>query len=149
MMHDVVISLHSVQDRGTENEDIVEFTTDGLYSYDDGIGCMSYMESEVTGMEGTRTSVIAMPDKVVLDRDGLITSRMIFQPGQKSSFLYETPYGSAALSVDTRKISRSLGALGGSLEIDYVVGVEHALISKNSFRINVEMQKPTGGMANV
>lgn len=149
MMHEVVISLHSIHDRGTENEDTLELTTDGLYSFDDGVGCLTYMESEVTGMNGTRTSLIAMPDKVVLDRDGLITSRMVFQPGQKSSVLYETPYGAAALSIDTRRISRSLGEKGGSLEIDYVLGVEHALVTKNSFRIRVEMQKPTGGIANV
>ena len=139
-----MITLHSVHGYDTEQEDCLEFTTDGLYSYDGDTGCMSYMESEVTGMEGTRTSIIVLPDKVVLDRDGMITSRMVFQPGQKNSVLYDTPYGTATLSILTRSISQSFNKDGGDVEIDYVLDVEHAVATRNRFRLSVKKQKTTG-----
>lgn len=141
MMEDVVISIRSEQYGSPDEQDSVDFVTDGLYMYDDGVGCLSYMESEVTGLEGTRTSVMVMPDKVVVDRDGMITSRMIFQEGSKHSFQYNTPYGMATLSMNTRHIFKDFNADGGQLKIDYVVGVEHAVVSRNLFRLTVSKQK--------
>ena len=62
MMKDVVISLHSTQNTGTDEEDTIEFSTDGMYTYDGENACITYLESEVTGLTGTRTSVIVMPE---------------------------------------------------------------------------------------
>lgn len=142
-MEDVVISIRSEQYGSPDEQDSVDFVTDGLYMYDDGVGCLSYMESEVTGLEGTRTSVMVMPDKVVVDRDGMITSRMIFQEGLKNSFQYNTPYGMATFSMNTRHITKDFNADGGQLKIDYVVDVEHALVSRNLFKLTVSKQKQT------
>ncbi|MBR1456793.1 MAG: DUF1934 domain-containing protein [Oscillospiraceae bacterium] len=137
MLKDVWISINSIHGYEQEDEDSVEFTTDGYYYYEDGVGCLSYEESEVTGLEGTRTSMIVMPDQVVVDRDGLITSRMIFKEGMKNSFLYETPYGQATMGIDTRKIHRDIGENGGRVEIDYVLDMEHAVVARNRFQITV------------
>jgi len=142
-MEDVVISIRSEQYGSPDEQDSVDFVTDGLYMYDDGVGCLSYMESEVTGLEGTRTSVMVMPDKVVVDRDGMITSRMIFQEGLKNSFQYNTPYGMATFSMNTRHIIKDFNADGGQLKIDYVVDVEHAVVSRNLFKLTVSKQKQT------
>lgn len=148
-MKDVVISIRTVHAVDMEDEDYLDFTTDGLYTYDGEVGCLSYLETEVTGMEGTRTSVIVMPDQVVVDRDGLITSRMIFKEREKSSFLYNTPYGTATMNINTRRISHSLDEHGGSVEIDYVVDMEHAVITRNQFRLNITEQNLMGENTNV
>lgn len=140
-MEDVVISIRSEQYGSADEADSVDFVTDGLYMYDDGVGCLSYMESEVTGLEGTRTSVMVMPDKVVVDRDGIITSRMVFQEGRKNAFQYNTPYGMATLSMNTRRIFKDFNADGGQLKIDYVIDVEHAVVSRNLFKLTVSKQK--------
>ena len=84
MMKDVVISLLGTQNAGTDEEDTIEFSTDGMYTYDGENACITYLESEVTGLTGTRTSVIVMPDKVAVERDGFITSRMFFMEGEKT-----------------------------------------------------------------
>ena len=149
MMKDVVISIRTVHAVDMEDEDYLDFTTDGLYTYDGEVGCLSYLETEVTGMEGTRTSVIVMPDQVVVDRDGLITSRMIFKEREKSSFLYNTPYGTATMNISTRRISHSLDEHGGNVEIDYVVDMEHAVVTRNQFRLNITEQNLMGENSNV
>jgi len=148
MIKDVVISIRSVQAFDMEEEDILDFTTDGLYTYDGNVGCLSYMESEVTGMEGTRTSVLVMPDQVVVDRDGMITSRMIFKEGTRSSFLYNTPFGSATLNVNTRRISHQVGEHGGNVEVDYVMDMEHAVVTRNKFQLRVVEQEQMGEQNN-
>ena len=144
MMRDVVIDIRTVHAVDMEDEDYLDFTTDGLYTYDGEVGCLSYLETEVTGMEGTRTSVIVMPDQVVVDRDGLITSRMIFKEKEKSSFLYNTPYGTATMNISTRRISHKLDEHGGEVEIDYVVDMEHAVITRNKFQLKITEQKQMG-----
>ena len=143
MMKDVMISIFSRNSAG-EDEDSIDFVTDGLYTFDGGVACLTYLETEVTGMEGTRTSVMVFPDKVVVDRDGTVTSRMIFQEGSKNSFLYDTPVGSATMHMDTRRILFRFNEHGGELEIDYVLDLEHAFVTRNIFRIEVKELKPVG-----
>ena len=140
MLKDVLISIRSTLGLDEEDENRMEFITDGHYMYDDGVGCLSYMESEVTGMEGTRTSVMVSPDQVVVDRDGTINSRMVFREGLKDSFQYLTPYGAANFGIDTRRIRQCFNENGGSMEIDYVVDMEHAVVSRNKFQITVKEQ---------
>lgn len=138
MLKDVIISIKSLQNYGFEDQDGVEFTTDGYYMMEDGVACINYEETAVTGMEGTRTSLMISDEQVVVDRDGLITSRMVFTSGGKSSFQYGTPYGTANLGIDTREIHHSFDENGGHMELDYVVNMEHAVVTRNKFFISVK-----------
>ena len=138
MLQDVIINMHSVQGYDNDNADSIDFTTDGHYTMDDNIPCLTYMESEITGMKGTRTSVFVLPDSVVVDRDGSVTSRMVFKEGEKSSFLYNTPYGRATLGIRTNRISHSFNEKGGNVEIDYVVDLDHIAVARNRFTIDVK-----------
>ena len=136
-MKNVWISFHSIHSIDDEEPDSLEFTTDGTYLYHDNVGRLVYQESEVTGMEGTRTSVTVLPNEVVVDRDGMVKSQMVFKEGIKNSFLYATPFGQATMGVDTRRIRGSLNESGGQIEIDYVVDMEHAVVARNRFQITV------------
>ena len=141
MLKDVVISLRAVHDVDTKNPDRLDFMTDGYYTYDDGIGCVTYMESNVTGMDGTRTSVFFMPDQVVVDRDGTVSSRMVFKEGEKSSFLYSLPFGEAMMGIDTRRVFQSFDENGGNAEIEYVVNVDHKVFTKNKLIMDVKQEE--------
>ena len=136
-LKDVWISFHSVNGYDDEEPDSLEFFTDGQYQFQDPVARLSYQESEVTGLEGTRTSVTILPDQVVVDRAGTVESRMIFKEGSKSSFLYSTPFGQATMGVDTRRIRRNVNEQGGKVEIDYVVDMEHAVVARNKFSITI------------
>ena len=124
MLKDVWISINSIHGYQQEDEDHLEFTTDGYYYFEDGIGCLSYEESEVTGLPGTRTSLFVMPDQVVVDREGTVTSRMVFKEGLKSAFQYATPFGNANMGIETSHIAQIMGGTGGRVELDSVLKVE-------------------------
>ena len=148
MMKDVVIYIRSLFGDGGDDDNTIDFTTDGLYTYDGDTACLTYLESEVTGMEGTRTSVMVMPDQVVVDRDGTVTSRMVFRPGEKHAFLYDTPVGSATMHMDTRNMQARFNEHGGHMEIDYVLDMEHAFVSRNQFHLTVKEQKQRRDRSN-
>ena len=135
-MKDVIISIKGMQNYG-DGDDAVEFVTDGQYGYADGCGKLTYMESELTGLEGTKTSLCFDPTRMVIEREGTLNSRMIFEQGQRHTFLYETPFGSASMAVDTRRVKADLDEHGGDLEIDYVVNFDQTAVGRNTFRINV------------
>ena len=137
MMKDVVISINSTFSFDEGEEQRMEFTTDGYYFYEDQVGCLSYEESEVTGLPGTRTSVEIGPEGVIVDRMGTVTSRMEFREGLKNFFPYETPYGLATMGMDTRRIRAAFDENGGNMELDYVLDLEHAAAIRNKFQIQV------------
>ena len=140
-MKDVIISMHSVHGYDQDDSQTVDFTTDGYYFREGDASCFSYLESDVTGLEGTRTSVIVKPDYVVVDRDGYITSRMIFKEGEKNTFPYDTPFGTANLGIKTRRIKQRFDDGGGELEVDYVVDMEHALVARNKIQLKIREQR--------
>lgn len=145
MMKDVWISISNRQSGGQEEEDTMVFDTAGYYYYDNGVGVLSYQESELTGLEGTRTSVMVMPNQVVVDRDGMLTGRMIFREGTRDSYPYNTPYGQIMLGIDTRRIRHNFNENGGDVEIDYITDLAHTHVTRNKFRISVkEMEKANG-----
>ena len=139
-MKDVVISISSIHRFEEGEEDRIEFTTDGLYRFEGDTGYLCYLESEVTGMPGTETCVEIRPDEVVVDRRGGITGRMVFRRGEKNSFQYETPFGMATMGMDTKKIRHDFNASGGSMVIDYVLDVEHAIVERNRVTLSVSEQ---------
>ena len=129
-----VLSLHALDE---PEEDRLEFSTDGMYRYENGRAQLWYFESEVTGLAGTRTSVEIRPEGVVVDRSGTVTSRMEFREGLKNFFPYETPYGMATMGMSTRKICAAFDEHGGSMELDYVLDLEHAAAVRNKICLKV------------
>ncbi|MCR5137201.1 MAG: DUF1934 domain-containing protein [Oscillospiraceae bacterium] len=146
MTKDVWISISNRQHDGPNGENTMIFDTAGSYFFDEeGVSVVSYQESELTGLEGTRTSVMIMPNQVVVDRAGMLTGRMIFREGMRDSYPYDTPYGQLTLGIDTRSIRHSFDEKGGSMEIDYVTDLANTFVAKNHFQISVkEMEKKNG-----
>lgn len=136
-MRDVIISITGVQNDPNGDKDSVELVTTGQYGIENDEIRFTYEESELTGLDGTRTTFTISPMGVVLRREGSLNSEMVFQQGRKNFFLYETPYGSATMGVETRRIDTQLDEHGGNLELDYDIDFNHTLMGRNKFKINV------------
>ena len=135
-MKNVIISIKGRRELDNETEPI-ELVTNGEYSYSEGETVFSYMESELTGLEGTKTTFRIRPELVTLTREGTFSSQMVFQEGKKHFFLYNTPYGSSTMGVNTRSISHGLGEHGGNMELCYSIDVDHVSLGKTEFQIQV------------
>ena len=142
-MKKVIIKIVGSQadDAAQEPEELAEFTTEGRYICADGCGSFTYQESELTGMAGTRTTIEFTPRSAMLTREGTVNSRMYFVRGQKNTFLYETPYGTATVGLETQRYRSTLFEHGGELEIGYVVDFDHAFVGRNQLKINITEQR--------
>jgi len=137
-MQKVTIHVKGTQiDSGAESN--VELFTDGTYTHSaKGGSVLSYTESEATGMAGTRTTFRVSPQGIVtLTREGSVNTIMTFDPAKKQTILYNTPFGSAALGINARKVKSKFGKNGGNLELEYALDSENLLIGVNKFNITV------------
>ena len=135
-----VITITGVQGFMQPDAETIEFVTDGVYCRTETGYQIYYVESELTGLEGTTTTVEIAPDAVTVERKGMLNSRMIFRQGEKTRFLYDTKFGSATMGVDTRSVSADFDDYGGKLSIDYVVNMEHTVASRNTLNMSVKLR---------
>ena len=129
-------------DEGSD-EGTFELMTDGEYSRENGISTFSYIESALTGLTGLSgpgglsTTFNVEHDRVILRRGDGFSGDMIFSEKQKHHFLYNTPFGSIMMGIDTHSIKKNLCEDGGSLEIRYDIEVDNVSVSQNLFKIDI------------
>ncbi len=136
-MKDVIISVKGIQSTSDAEDEVTELVTGGEYSNENGEITLSYMESELTGLEGTKTTFKINKDLVTLTREGMYNSQMIFEEGRRHFFLYETPFGATTMGVSAHSIETGLDEHGGDMEISYAVDIENVVMGHNTFHINV------------
>ena len=138
MEQNVIISIQGKQSFPESEPEIIELVTEGKLEDrgEEGI-VLSYQESEVTGLEGTLTTIQVEPRRVTLMRMGSVNSQMVFEEGRRHQSMYNTPYGALEIGLHTRKIRTSLDSRGGDVTIYYALEIEHGAAGRNMFRINV------------
>jgi len=136
-MKEVVISVTGVQ-QGPDGPDVMELVTAGQYGVSPEEIRMSWEESELTGMAGTRTTFAVNPRRVVMTREGKVNTRMVFEQGKKNYFLYETPFGAVTMGVDTNRVRAELNRSGGELEVDYSIDMNNQAVNRHRFFIQIK-----------
>ena len=138
MEKDVVISIKGIQKYEDTDPDVIELVTEGRLTRVGESYTLSYQESELTGLEGTLTTIQVDGEQVTLMRVGEFTSQMVFQEGRRHLSMYNTPYGAMAIGVNTRRLLADLNDHGGDIEIDYAIEVDHAIAGRSIFQIRVK-----------
>lgn len=136
-INNAMISIHSRQEYEDAAPDSVDLTTAGALSRTEQGYCVTYEESVLTGLEGTRTSLDITPKRVVLTRTGGLNSQIVFETGVRHLSLYTTPMGNLEVGVATRRLHSTMGDNGGRLEVDYSIDIDHQLAGENYFSLTV------------
>lgn len=123
--------------------DRTEFVTEGAFYRESDAECLSYRETEVSGMSGTTTTVRLEPDKVSVIRLGSVNALMEFEKGKRCVAMYTTPFGDVPLSIQTRAITVDRNEANEPVQIhlDYVIGMEGKTNSVNTMTIEVRDRK--------
>ena len=141
MENNVIISIRGCQRGEAAQDETIELVTEGCLQPDGADGyTLSYQESEVTGLEGTLTTIQVEGEQVTLMRVGEFNAQMVFQEGRRHLSMYNTPYGAMAIGVNTRHLLADLNDQGGDIEIDYAIEIDHAVAGENLFRIQVRQK---------
>lgn len=133
----VMISVRGEQYYDGVDPDATELMTEGVLELSPEGLRLSYQETALTGMEGTRTVFEIGPSRVILRRTGSVNSQMVFEEGKQHTSLYETPFGELSVDIQTSRLRHNLTDRGGIMEIKYSIAVEHVVTGKNRFKIRV------------
>lgn len=138
MKKDVLIKVKSRHILEEDRQDAVELTTTGSFYKKNEAYYIVYEESEMTGMEGTTTTLKVEPEKITLIRMGNINTRQVFIKGKRHTSNYHTLYGNLIMTVIPRKIDADIAPHGGKVNLTYDLEVNGRRISKNFLHISVE-----------
>ena len=138
MEKQIILFVRGEQTYDSVSPEVTELATEGLMTIEGEEVTLTYQESEITGMEGTTTRFIVRGDTVVLERTGMIVSRMEFKQGERSSSFYETPWGTMAVDIATTKLAHRLTERGGVMEIAFTIAVNHQVTGENRFKVRVK-----------
>lgn len=86
----------------------MEFFAEGSYKEIGGTKYLTYKESEISGMEGTTTTIKINPDHLSIIRFGSINSKLEFMKDTVTRTMYSTPYGQFDIIIDTKLLEMDI-----------------------------------------
>ena len=138
MKKDVIISIRGLQESQGETADPITLVTAGRFYRKNGLYYITYDETALTGLEGTRTTVKVGADSVKVIRTGLYPSELLFELGTRNMSLYHTEYGDLSIVVSTNHIQNTLTDDGGDLDVKYTVEVANTPVGVNHLTLNIK-----------
>ncbi len=139
-MKDIMLKITGRQ-IADNDEDRMEFVTEGKLYEKDGAMYLTYDESEFSGFPGCRTTLKLSGDTIRMRRAGGgngFDTELIFEKGKRFSNSYQTPYGNLDMEVLTDDIVNNLSEEGyGDIRIDYQVNLGGMAEGRNRLKIEV------------
>ncbi len=137
MEQDVLLTITGVQRMRDEPPETTKLVTEGVMRCEDGAVELSYEETVLTGLTGTRTTFRIEGARVILSRAGALESRMVFAVGQEDHSLYDIGFGALMIAVRAEKIRSDVGENGGTLEVCYAISIEEETAGTIEYRVEV------------
>ena len=127
MVQAAMISITGTQQLEGEEPESIQLVTEGSYCYEPGYIRFSYVETQMTGLEGVVTTFTIEDEKTVtLRRTGKVNSMMVFELGRIDDSLYEAGPGALMLRVQTKSLGVLMNEHGGIFDLSYSIEVEYA-----------------------
>ncbi|QGG47074.1 DUF1934 domain-containing protein [Heliorestis convoluta] len=138
MKKSVLVSVLGTQKNDVGEVDKIELVTPGTFFLRDQSYYIIYQETEITGMEGTTTTVKVEPQKITLNRMGAQELKQTFEKNKANHSIYATPYGTLNLTVIPSKVEVSMHQEGGTIDLAYELQVDKKKLSDNTLQIIVK-----------
>lgn len=142
-MKDIMLKIVGKQLYGfSEEEEQLEFMTEGKFYENDNSLYLLYDESEFSGMEGCVTSLKITGDKVLMQRKGdavPLDTEIEFEKGKRFTGYYNTAFGAVEMEVLTNDVVNKIDMKEGkgTLDIDYHISLRG--LSEGRSRLAIEV----------
>ena len=138
MVKPVLIAITGTQQLAGEKPESIQLVTEGSYCCEPGFIRFSYVESEMTGMEGVVTSfTVEDEQKLTLRRVGKVNSEMVFVQGQRHESLYDAGMAALLVGVELQELTVLLNERGGVLDLEYSVELERSVSATNLCHVEI------------
>lgn len=138
MEKSVLLTITSIQQFEEDAPETTQLVTAGVMRLEEDAIELSYAETELTGLQGTRTDFRVEKERVILRRSGGVESKMTFVIGQEDLSLYDMGFGALMIHLRTEKIESSLTEDGGKLTVAYTIVIEEEAHGSITYEILVQ-----------
>ncbi len=137
-MRNVVLKIKGKQTNVEGEENVIELITQGKLYTKNGSYYLVYDETELSGMEGSTTTLKIQEHKISMKRFGNNSSSLIFEKGQRHRAEYITAYGDMSLEVMTDKVDINISETGkGNIDLLYRLNLSKDMESNNHLTIDI------------
>ena len=137
-MKNVMLKIRGKQTNLEGEENTIELFTEGKLYTKNGSYYLVYDETEISGMEGSTTTLKIQGKKVSMKRFGSNSSILIFEMGQRHRTEYVTAYGGMTLEVITDKVDVDISETGkGKINLFYKLNLANDMESDNHLTIDI------------
>jgi len=119
-----------------DEKDQIEFSSDGTYYEKNNKKYLSYDETELTGMAGSRVVLIIHKEHLEMHRFGTTKAKMVFKLGKTTKTDYKTPYGHFKMEIITHQLVVNLK--DGCIKIEYDLNIKGLSEGHNKLIINIK-----------
>lgn len=137
MTKETILTISGLHTNDGETGEPIEIITPAQYYLKNGKHYVMFDEV-MEGVEGEIKSTLKLTkDRVELLRNGAAVTRMIFEENQEYQTVYQTPMGPLPLSLYTDRIFAKIGEEEITIEIDYSLKAEEAVLTESTIRLHV------------
>jgi uncharacterized beta-barrel protein YwiB (DUF1934 family) len=122
-----------------EEEDTISVVTPGDFCETEYGYKVEYDETKISGMEGTKTTILIRKDSFDLIREGTTETKMEFENNKMTTSLYKTPYGVMDVRIDTRKLKINVDEQGGNINAVYILEIGGQPAMKTNLSIDIKV----------
>jgi uncharacterized beta-barrel protein YwiB (DUF1934 family) len=132
-----IISIKSSQ--GQSDEEPISIVTPGTFYERNNTFYAVYEETEISGMKGTTTTIKIRPSEFLLLRTGTTNARMHFRKNDKNASMYDTPYGTLQLEIETTELNINVNEEGGNIYVNYDMTVSGQKVMPTFLEIDIKI----------
>ena len=121
-------------------EESIEVITPGVFTVLKNGFKAEYEETKLSGMEGTKTTMMINKNSFELIRCGSTETQMIFDRNNQSMSLYSTPYGNMTVTIDTKQLKIDVDENGGSIHIVYTLLIEGQQKIETDLNVDIKVK---------
>lgn len=136
MKQKAIISLSSKQ--SISEEELIEVVTPGSFYKKENYYYAVYEETELSGMSGTTTTLKIGKDKFSLIRMGSTSAKMDFDKKTKNISMYNTPYGTLELKIETKDLDIDIDDDGGNIMVNYNMSLSGQPPYNTMLKVNIK-----------
>ena len=130
----------TVQSRVSVEDEIIEVVTPGKLHITSNGYRVEYDETKLSGMEGTKTTMIIKDKYFKLIRVGTTETNMEFEINKESISLYKTPFGVMSIAVNTKEVEIEVDENGGKVHIVYTLNVEDQQMIETDLSVFIKVK---------
>ena len=140
MRKQVILSICGKQSYLDQEPEVIELVTEGVLENTESGWKLVYEESELTGLKGVTTTFSVEPGKIILTRNGPLSSQMVFQEGVFHDSLYQMEFGALMITVCASKVSYDIGQNGGTVDLTYGIEIEQSTAGVIDYHLEIRTQ---------